>query len=200
MTIESVGSFLPDEKLITAKSDYESGNIGQRSLIETENAAVEKIVERQISCGLPYITSGELRRKHWAKDFWFGLNGISCEHVDSGRVYQPIETATDLLLINGKISFNPEHPFFDDFRFLHEKVAGRAKCRQTLPSPSNLLLEIYALSDGKPETLYESAETLIADIAEAYSLTVKKLQELGCASVQYDDTCLLYTSPSPRDS
>ncbi len=191
MTIETVGSFLPDETLIAARRDFERGIIDRQHLMSVEDAAVRDIVERQISCGLPFVTSGELRRKHWAMDFWFGLDGISCENVSTGHVYQPLEVSTDHLHVTGRIAFNPVHPFFDDFRFLHDAVAGRARCRQTLPSPANLLLEVYALSDGRPETLYPAPfDTLISDIAEAYRQTALRLHELGCDSLQYDDTAL----------
>lgn len=191
MKIEAVGSFLPYESLIKARSDFERGAINRYKLELMEDSAVRDIVERQIACGVPYVTSGELRRKHWSNDFWFGLNGISCEHVSSGHIYQTVESATDLLHITGRIDYNPEHPFFDDFKFLYDSVAGRAKCRQTLPSPANLLLEIYSPSESRPETLYgASIEELIADIAEAYRETALRLYELGCESLQYDDTAL----------
>lgn len=191
MTIEAVGSFLPDETLTVARRDFERGNIDRESLTRIEDEAIREIVERQIDCGVPYVTSGELRRKHWAMDFWFGLEGISCEHVDTGRVYQPVESSTDHINVGAQIGYNAEHPFFADFRFLHDAAAGRAKCRQTLPSPANLLLEILALSNsGYPESIYPSTDTLVEDIAQAYRLTALKLHELGCASLQYDDTAL----------
>lgn len=191
MTIETVGSFLPDETLIAARRDFERGIIDRQHLTQVEDAAVRDIVERQLSCGVPFITSGELRRKHWAMDFWFGLDGISCENVSSGHLYQPVEVSTDHLHFTGRIGFNPAHPFFDDFRFLSDTVAGRAKCRQPLPSPANLLLEIYALSNGRPDMLYPgSIDTLICDIADAYRQTALRLHELGCGSLLYDDTAL----------
>ncbi len=191
MKIETVGSFLSNEKLINARRDYERGTIDYSQLSHIENESICDIVERQIACGVPYVTSGELRRKHWSNDFWFGLNGISCENVSSGHIYQTVESATDLLHITGHIEYNPEHPFFDDFKFLYEVVKGRAKCRQSLPSPANLLLEIYSLSDGRPEILYgTSVEELIEDIAEAYKQTAMRFYELGCESLQYDDTAL----------
>lgn len=191
MTIESVGSFLPDENLISARLDFERGIIDRPQLTSVEDDAVRDIVERQIACGVPFVTSGELRRKHWANDFWFGLNGISCENISSGHIYQSVETSTDLLHITGRIGFNPDHQFFDDFRFLHSMVARRARCRQTLPSPANLLLEIYAISDGQPQNIYPaSMDDLIDDIASAYRQTGLHLHELGCDSLQYDDTAL----------
>lgn len=188
MKIETIGSFLPDERLIDARLKYDAGQISHEELKKIEDDAVRDIVERQIECGLQYITSGEIRRKHWAKDFWFGLGGISCERVDSGRIYQPVEAASDILRVSGRIAYNPGHPFFDDFAFLRDVVAGRAKCRQTLPSPANLLLEIYNLTEGHPGLVYPSVELLIADIAGAYRQTLLRLHELGCDSVQFDDT------------
>lgn len=191
MRIETVGSFLPDERLIAARHDFDRGIIDRQQLTAIEDESVRDIIERQITGGVPFVTSGELRRKHWAKDFWFGLGGISCERVSTGHLYQPIETSTDLIHIIGRINYNPDHPFFDDFIFLHDTVAGRTRCRQTLPSPANLLLEIYALSEGNPERLYPSSTgNLISDIAEAYRLTAIRLSELGCDSLQYDDTAL----------
>lgn len=188
MTIETVGSFLPNEKLIEARKVYDAGRMERSRLALIEDEAVRDIVERQIACGLPYVTSGELRRKDWAKDFWFGLDGVSCEHVDTGRVYQSVETSVDLVHITGRIGYNPDHPFFSDFTFLADAVARRAKCRQTLPSPANLLLEVFCQSDGYPHQLYASVEDLITDIAEAYRLTLSRFYALGCDSVQFDDT------------
>ncbi len=190
MKIETVGSFLPEESLIVARREFDRGAIDIKRLAEIEDESVRDIVERQIACGVSFVTSGELRRKHWSNDFWFGLEGIECEYVDTGHLYQPVESSADVIRITGRIAFNPDHPFFRDFQFLHDVVAGRAGCRQTLPSPANLLLEIYSLSEGNPESLYPSKEALIQDIAEAYRLTAMKLCELGCESLQYDDTAL----------
>ena len=188
MKIEAVGSFLPDEILIDARKKYSKGLLDKNDLTAIEDCAVRKIVERQIASGLPYVTSGELRCNHWANDFWFGLSGISCKNITSGHIYQPIEAATDLLHINGRIEYNTDHPVFQDFAFLHDAVKGRALCRQALPSPANLLLEIISLSDGRPEQLYGSVESLVEDIAEAYRLTIQHLYDMGCASVLFDDT------------
>lgn len=190
MKIETIGSFLPDESLISARLDFENGKINRQHLTTIEDEAVRDIIERQIDCGLPFITSGELRRKHWANDFWFGLDGISCENISSGHLYQPVEVSTDVMHISGRIGFNPAHPFFADFRFLHDTVAGRASCRQTLPSPANLLLEIYSIAGGAIHAIYPSTDSLIYDIAEAYRLTAKRFYELGCDSLLYDDTAL----------
>lgn len=188
MKIECVGSFLPPEQLVEARKDYENGTIDLAELRRIEDRAVIGLVERQLGAGMPEVTSGELRRTYWDKDFYFGLDGISRKHIDSGRIYQEVESATDHVCVNGRIGFNPEHPFFDDFRFLSDAVAERAICRQTLPSPADLYLEIMAMSDGHPERIYPAADSLVGDIATAYNLTLCRFYDLGCRSVQFDDT------------
>ena len=52
--------------------------------------------ERQIEHGLSAVSSGEIRRTYWDRDFYFGLEGIVRERFDSGRVYQQAETFEDL--------------------------------------------------------------------------------------------------------
>ncbi len=188
MKIESIGSFLPNEILIDARKKFCKGLLDDRRLADIENRAVKDIVERQIACGLLYVTSGKLRRNHGTKDFWYGLNGISREDTTSKYVNPPAEDTRDMLHLTGRIAYNPDHPFFKDLIFLHKTVAGRALCRQSLPSPANLLLEIFNLSNGHPERLYTNLDTLVADISDAYRLTVWRLYELGCVSILFDDT------------
>lgn len=188
MTIEAIGSFLPDEKLTDARQKYNSGIIDHLQLTAAEDVSIREIVDRQIACNLPYVTSGELRRKHWANDFWFGLKGISCKRIDSGHIYQPVETSADNIFLSGRIGFNPRHPFFADFIYLFNITDGRAGCRQTLPSPANLLLEMLSLPDDRQSYRYPSADALIEDITETYRLTLRHLYQSGCASVQFDDT------------
>ncbi len=188
MKIEAVGRFLPDEILMEARMKYAVGLLDDGQLADIEDGAVRDVVERQIARGLPYVASGELRGKHRAKDFWFGLKGIACDYAAPWHIYQLTEVPVGQLRLAERIAYNPEHPLFRDFAFLHDAVAGRALCRQSLPSPANLLLEIFSLTDGHPEPLYLSADALVADIAEAYRLTLLQLHELGCASVLFDDT------------
>lgn len=58
MEIEAIGSFLPNEELMGARLKYDSKQISRQELDAIENNAVRDVVERQIECGLHYITSG----------------------------------------------------------------------------------------------------------------------------------------------
>lgn len=186
--LDIVGSFLLPDDLVEARMRYAAGTMDRQHFNEAEDWAVARLVEDQIKAGLPEVTSGEFRRCQWDKDFWFGFDGICCERIESGHIYEPLDPFTDVMRFSDRIAFNPEHPFFDDFTYLKNIAGGRVRCRQTFPSPANLYLEILSMSDGHPEQLYPSADTLLDDIASAYSKTIRHFYELGCRHVQLDDT------------
>lgn len=183
-----VGSFLPPEPLVRADADLAEGKITAAQYRHIQDDAVRDVIHRQLDAGLPFITSGELRRHHRRRDFYFGLNGITREYVNSGHLYQPTDAFTDEVRICDRIAYNPEHPFFDDFTFLCGCVGNPAICRQTLPSPTSLYAFILTLSDGMPERIYPEPSRLIDDIAEAYRLTIRRFYDLGCRSLLIDDT------------
>lgn len=186
--IDIVGSFLPPETLVAARKQYESGVIDRQHLNAIEDEAVARLVEDQISAGLTEVTSGEFCLNQWDKDFWFGLDGIRRERAESGHIYQPLDPFTDMMRFMDRIGYNPEHPYFADFAYLLKVADGRVRCRQTLPSPANLYLEILAMTGGHPEQIYPAPESLLEDIASAYNKTMRRFYELGCRHIQLDDT------------
>lgn len=187
MRYDIVGSFLAPDEFHAVKAQFEANAIPRAALTAAEDATVRQIVDRQLEAGLKEVTSGEIRRKYWDKNFYFHLLGVTRERVESGRVYQDEESFTDVTRFTDRIAYNPLHPVFDDFRQLMAYTDGRAVCRQTLPSPTNLFLDILDLSDGHPERIYPSSDTLLQDLASAYRLTILHLYELGCRHVQLDD-------------
>ncbi len=186
--IDIVGSFLMPEKLVSAREKYEAGAIDRQQLRTIEDEAICHLVEDQICVGLTEVTSGEFRLSQWDKDFWFGLDGIRRERAESGHIYQPLDPFTDMMRFMGRIGYNQEHPFFADFAHLLKAVDSRVRCRQTLPSPANLYLEILSMTDGQPEQVYPNADNLFDDIAVAYNKTMRRFYELGCRHIQFDDT------------
>lgn len=186
--IDIVGSFLLPESLLSARKQYETGVIDRKHLNTIEDEAICHLVEDQIGVGLTEVTSGEFRLNHWDKDFWFGLDGIRRERVESGHIYEPLDPFTDMIRFMDRIGYNPEHPFFADFVHLLKAANGRVRCRQTLPSPANLYLEILSMTGGQPKQFYSDADNLLDDIAVAYNKTMRRFYELGCRHIQLDDT------------
>jgi 5-methyltetrahydropteroyltriglutamate-homocysteine methyltransferase len=188
MKYDIVGSFLLPSHLVSAHSHNIAGIVDSQHLVAIEDDAVRQLVTHQIEAGLTEVTSGEFRRRYWDKDFWFGFDGVRCERVESGHLYQPVDLFTDLMRFSGRITYNPSHPFFRDFMFLHEYVADSVVCRQTIPSPANLYMVILGMTFGNHEQIYPTPSQLFADIAEAYNKTIKHFYEIGCRHVQIDDT------------
>lgn len=186
--IDFVGSFLLPEKLVAARNQLAAGVIDPMHLNIIEDDAIAKLVEDLIKTSFKEVTSGEFRRTYWDKDFWFRLDGIRCERVESGHIYQSLDPFTDMIRFMGRIGYNSNHPFFKDFVYLHGIARGRVCCRQTLPSPANLYLEILLMTDGHPEQIYPEAKSLLDDIALTYNKTILHFYELGCRHLQLDDT------------
>lgn len=188
MEFDVIGIYLPPAEVLEAHNKHEQGRISDVRLKEIENEAVRDIVERQLDSGLKAVTSGGLRWKHWDKDFFFGLSGIRKERLESGHIYSNEDALTDLLRFTGRISHNPSHPYFEDFRFMADIVGGRAVCRQIIPSPAELYMQVFLMSVGHPEHIYADAGGLVSDITEAYRKTITRLYDLGCRSIVFDDT------------
>lgn len=188
MKVDFVGSFLAPIDFFEKRENYFHGEIDRETFERLADKAIAGLVDDELKAGLTEVSSGEFRRKSWDKDFFFGLDGITVERLESGHLYTEETVLTDLMRITGRIGYNPEHPFFSDFEFLKETTAGRAVCRQTIPSPAELYMRILMMTDGHPERIYPSPETLLDDIAEAYNRTIRRFYELGCRSLQLDDT------------
>ena len=188
MKYDVIGSYLPPVEFLEAKEAYEAGRISADDLKNAEDKAVSTVIERQLEAGLGLITSGEVRRRFWDWDFSFNREGITRERVDSGRIYQDMESFTDVMRFAGRIGVNKEHPFIANFKYLDRVLDGRASALQTLPSPSELYLRILTSDTSLGGNLYPEPECLLSDIAGAYNGTLKALYEAGCRNVQFDDT------------
>lgn len=186
--VEIVGSFLPPEELELAIEQKKQGIITDEELHAVEDSVIDRLIDREIEAGLKIVTDGEMRRKSWDRDFWEGFAGMSRERIDTGNVFQDDAVRQDLLRYNGRIAFNPSHPFFDKFTHLLELAGNRAAVRQDIPSPGELYMRIMLYSNGEPGKVYESPETLTDDIVEAYRATIAELYRLGCRHIQLDSS------------
>lgn len=187
--VEIVGSFLPPEELEVAIEQKKQGIISDEELHAVEDRVIDRLIDREIEAGLKIVTDGEMRRKSWDRDFWEGFAGMSRERIDTGNVFHQDEVVRqDLLRYNGRIAFNPSHPFFEKFTHLLELAGKRADVRQDIPSPGELYMRIMLYSNGEPGKLYESPETLTDDIVEAYRATIAELYRLGCRHIQLDSS------------
>ena len=64
-----------------------------------------------------------------------GVEGYTSE---KGLSFEGVETRNHNVKVVDKVAFNAEHPHFEHFKFLHDKVNGRATAKATLSTTLTL--------------------------------------------------------------
>jgi 5-methyltetrahydropteroyltriglutamate--homocysteine methyltransferase len=191
---DHVGSLLRPDNLHQARKECKEGTITAEQLREVETTEIKRIVDKQIEVGFELVTDGEFRRTWWHLDFLEHLNGIEGYVPEQGYTFKGVETERYNVRNNGKISFNPNHPFIKDFIEFNEIVGDRAVAKQTIPSPNQLFnLGI------RDETIYPDIEEYANDIIKAYQDALKAFYEAGVRYLQLDDVYIAgLSSPNIR--
>lgn len=188
---EHVGSLLRPERLKKARKEWKAGTLTASAFKQIETEELTRIVEKQIEIGLDVVTDGEFRRDWWHIDFLEHLNGFEGYVPEHGYFFKDVETEPYDVRNTGKISFNREHPFLEDFKALHSIVDGRAVVKQTIPSP-NQLFHAAIIN----EQFYPDYESYAVDIIAAYKDAVQAFYDVGVRYLQIDDVYLaVLTSP-----
>jgi len=175
-----------------ARADEAAGRLQPDELRAIEDEAVREVVRRQEEVGLRAATDGELRRASWHMDFIYQLDGVS---------KQPGELSVTFHGEQGDIEFTPSAPhvdgrlgvsetiFGDDFRFLQGAVTT-ATPKLTIPSPS--MVHYRGGRASIDPAVYPDLDGFWRDLTAAYAEEVRRLGELGCTYLQFDDTSLAY--------
>jgi len=180
---DHVGSLLRPDNLHNARQKFKEGDITAEKLREVETREIKRIVDKQIEVGLELVTDGEFRRTWWHLDFLEHLNGFEGVVPEEGYLFEGgVETERYNVRNTGKISFNPNHPFIQDFVEFNEIVDGRAVAKQTIPSPNQLFN--VGIRD---ETIYPDIEEYANDIIRAYRDALAAFYEAGVRYLQLDD-------------
>lgn len=180
-----VGSLLRSEKLKQARTDFAAGKINEAAKQEVQHAETKRIVEKQIELGLHAVTDGEYNRSWWHLDFLWGLTGVGHYDYHKSYKFKGDKTRTDNANLVGKIAFNPDHPFFDSFKYFNNLTPEDVLAKQTIPSPTMLFRDNRSDNWSK---FYDSWDAYLVDLANAYRDTILHFYELGCRYIQLDDT------------
>lgn len=182
---DQVGSLLRPKQLKTAREKFDAGIIDRAELTRVENEEIKNIVNRQIQLGLKAVTDGEFRRSWWHLDFLAGLNGVETYAQHASYKFQGAKTRDTNVRLAGKISYNPDHPFFEAFTFLQRIVPEGVLAKQTIPSPT---LYFRDHRSDNAVRYYDTHEEFLTDLAAAYHQTIRHFYDLGCRYLQLDDT------------
>ncbi|WP_076461432.1 vitamin B12 independent methionine synthase [Limosilactobacillus caccae] len=180
-----VGSFLRPQALKDARAKFRAGEIDQAELTRVEDVCIKELIAKEKQVGLHAVTDGEFRRSWWHLDFLWGLNGVTKYDYHQSYKFHGATTRTDNAELGGKVTYNPQHPFFAAFKFTNEQAGPGTIAKQTIPSPTMLFRDNR--SDNWPE-FYNRRQDYLTDLATAYNKTIKHFYELGCRYLQIDDT------------
>jgi 5-methyltetrahydropteroyltriglutamate--homocysteine methyltransferase len=195
-----VGSLLRPQRLMQARDDHEAGTIGDDELRAIEDDAIADVVRMQEEVGLQSATDGEFRRASWHMDFIYRLEGVSTAPghltVEFRNEQGTIEFTPAALHIDGRLGIG-ETIFGDHFEYL-KSLTTRTTPKLTIPSPS--MVHYRGGRAAIDESVYPEMDDFWDDLTSAYAEEVKRLGELGCTYLQFDDTSLAYLNdPKQRE-
>ncbi|MBO3751313.1 5-methyltetrahydropteroyltriglutamate--homocysteine S-methyltransferase [Streptosporangiaceae bacterium NEAU-GS5] len=197
---DHVGSLLRPARLLAARDEHAAGRIPTEELRAVEDEAIREVVRRQEEVGLQSATDGEFRRASWHMDFIYSLGGIDPAADERITVrFQnaegDIEFTPAALRVHDRIRLD-ETIFGNDFTFLKETVTT-ATPKLTIPSPS--MVHYRGGPASVDRSVYPDMEEFWSDLSAAYAEEVRRVADLGCTYLQFDDTSLAYLNdPAQR--
>jgi 5-methyltetrahydropteroyltriglutamate--homocysteine methyltransferase len=184
---DHVGSFLRSAELKAARAKREAGEITPEELKAVEDREIKALIAKQAGVGLKLATDGELRRKWWHYDFFFGLDGIERYRLKNDLGFHGALAIADGIRVADQIDFST-HPFLDHFKFLRANTKAIAK--MTIPAPT--VLHFRLERDGVRSSAYEHRDDILEDLGKAYAKAVQAFYQAGCRYLQFDDTAFAY--------
>jgi len=197
---DHVGSLLRPPLLLQARDDHAAGRISAEELHAVEDEAIRDVAAMQEEVGLQPVTDGEFRRASWHMDFIYQIAGVSKAPgnlaVQFRNASGTIEFTPAALHVDGKIGLD-KTIFAEDFTYLQSVASSSQTPKLTIPSPNMVHYR------GGPAVLdpdvYAGMEEFWDDLAAAYAQEVRRLGDLGCTYLQFDDTSLAYLNdPAQR--
>jgi 5-methyltetrahydropteroyltriglutamate--homocysteine methyltransferase len=209
---DHVGSLLRPPELIRAREDVATGTITADELRAVEDAAIADVVRRQQEVGLAAVTDGELRRESWHMDFIYQLGGVARVQDETIRVAfhskdRQFEWAPPSAHVVAPLTLQ-RTIFGDAFTYLRDIAAVLARGddppqpsaltpKLTIPSPS--MVHYRGGRSAIARSVYPDLDQFWADLAAVYAEQVRRLYDLGCRYLQFDDTSLAYVNdPAQR--
>jgi 5-methyltetrahydropteroyltriglutamate--homocysteine methyltransferase len=195
---DHVGSLLRPPELLRAREAHAEGKLDDAGLRAAEDEAIAGAVAMQREAGLRTVTDGEFRRASWHMDFIYSLDGVSKApgnmSVQFHNAEGDIEFTPAALHIDGTLGLG-ETIFAEAFQYLQSQASEGQTPKLTIPSPS--MVHYRGGRAAIDEAVYPEMDGFWSDLTAAYAEEVRRLGELGCRYLQFDDTSLAYLN-DPR--
>ena len=195
---DHVGSLLRPPELLQAREAHAAGRLDDEGLKAAEDEAIRGAVALQHDVGLRSVTDGEFRRASWHMDFIYSLDGVTNAPGDLKVQFHneqgDIEFTPAAMRVDGRLGVS-ETIFGDAFSFLRSVAGDDQVPKLTIPSPS--MVHYRGGRAAIDEALYPDLDAFWSDLTAAYREQVRRVGELGCTYLQFDDTSLAYLN-DPR--
>jgi 5-methyltetrahydropteroyltriglutamate--homocysteine methyltransferase len=197
---DHVGSLLRPERLLRAREDFAGQRLSAEELRAVEDDAIRDVVAMQEEVGLQSATDGEFRRASWHMDFIYQLGGVAkAEENLTVRFRNPqgtIEFTPAGLKVHDRLRL--EHTIFGDAFQTLQALVTKNTPKLTIPSPS--MVHYRGGRAAIDPDVYPDIDEFWSDLSAAYAEQVRRLGELGCTYLQFDDTSLAYLNdPAQRE-
>jgi 5-methyltetrahydropteroyltriglutamate--homocysteine methyltransferase len=196
---DHVGSLLRPQRLLQAREDHAAGRASAEQLRAVEDEAIREVVAMQRQVGLQTATDGEFRRSSWHMDFIYQLGGVGkAEENLTVRFYNEqgeLEFTSAALKVHDKVRL--DHTVFGDAFTYLKPLADQAGLTAKLTIPSPNMVHYRGGRAAIDPNVYPDIEEFWNDLAAAYAEQVRRVGELGCQYLQFDDTSLAYLN-DPR--
>jgi 5-methyltetrahydropteroyltriglutamate--homocysteine methyltransferase len=197
---DHVGSLLRPPELLQAREDFDQNRISADELRAKEDDAIRDAVRMQEELGLRSATDGEFRRTSWHMDFIYQLDGIDPADeqikVEFHNEQGDVEFTTAALSVHDRVGLS-KTIFGDAFEAL-KSMTTSATPKLTIPSPS--MVHYRGGQAAISKEVYDDIDEFWRDLVAAYREEVRRLGELGCTYLQFDDTSLAYLNdPKQRE-
>ncbi len=197
---DHVGSLLRPPELLKAREQFATGEVTAEKLRSVEDDAIRDVVRMQEEVGLQSATDGEFRRTSWHMDFIYQLDGIDPADeqikVEFHNEEGDVEFTTAALSVHDRVGLSTTI-FGDAFEALRS-MTTTVTPKLTIPSPS--MVHYRGGQAAIDKDVYPELDDFWRDLVTAYREEVRRLGELGCTYLQFDDTSLAYMNdPKQRD-
>ncbi|HEX5497003.1 MAG TPA: 5-methyltetrahydropteroyltriglutamate--homocysteine S-methyltransferase [Mycobacteriales bacterium] len=197
---DHVGSLLRPPEVLRAREEFAAGRLPAAELRAVEDTAIASVVRMQEEVGLQSATDGEFRRASWHMDFIYQLGGVSTTEgnirVQFRNPTGTLEFSPAALRVGEKVRL--EHTIFaEDFQALRSMTTTNLP-KLTIPSPN--MVHYRGGPASIDRVVYPELDEFWSDLSGAYAEQVRRLGELGCRYLQFDDTSLAYLNdPAQRE-
>jgi 5-methyltetrahydropteroyltriglutamate--homocysteine methyltransferase len=191
LRVDTVGSLLRPESLKQTFAAHAAGHCTDDDLAAAQDEAIREVVAKQESVGLPVVTDGEFRRRHFNESFAdvAGFAGGALAPVapsrpqstdapdaPSGELIQ-----TRLVAAEERLRLVRSRPLAE---FSFTQALTERPVKATLLNPDGILQRFDAAAT--PKDVYPDRETFLADVIAIQREMIRELIDAGCRYIQVD--------------